>query len=201
MIFLSGHVCEELKCREGFGFIITPFMGNRIACGQVWAADTGCYAQPEEFSLEKYYRWLEQRDRFSCLFATAPDRLGDWPATLARSLPVVADLKRLGYRPAVVAQDGATAENFPWDACDAVFIGGTTEWKLQDAAVIGLLEEAGRRGKWRHMGRVNSWERAVVAKLRECDSIDGTLLAFGKDANLGILFEWMNGINRQLSLW
>jgi hypothetical protein len=107
----------------------------------------------------------------------------------------------LGYRAALVAQDGATPESVPWDSCEALFVGGTTKWKLGSPAVVALLDEARRRGKWVHLGRVNSYERTIIAALRKCDSIDGTFLAFGKEANLGDLVAWMDVVNRQQSFF
>ncbi|MDG4803681.1 hypothetical protein [Micromonospora sp. WMMD980] len=54
----------------------------------------------------------------------------------------------------------------PWHAIDALFIGGTTAWKLgPDAA--HLAGQARRRGLWVHMGRVNS-----LWRLRHATAID-----------------------------
>ena len=63
-----------------------------------------------------------------------------------------------------------------------LFIGGTDEFKLgPDAEAIG--REAKDRGKWLHMGRVNSIKRLRIAKRMGCDSVDGTYLSFGPDKN------------------
>lgn len=184
-----------------FGFMVTPRMCNLLPAAQVWAADTGCFQAPEEFRLDNYFRWLDRQHRDRCLFATCPDVVADWDATLERSLPVIPELRNLGYCPAIVAQDGAIPATVPWDDIDALFIGGSTEWKLQDPVVIDLLDEAGRRGKWKHLGRVNSGERVIIAALRGCDSVDGTYLTFGKDVNIGSLRSWMNLVNRQQSFF
>ena len=188
--------------RPGFGFMVTQRMGHILPPTQVWAADTGCFTESETpFSLSRYLRWLSRRPATLCLFATCPDVIGDWKATLKRSKGVPALLRRLRYKPALVAQDGATPDNVPWDDLDALFIGGTTEWKLQSPMVIELLKEAGRRGKWKHLGRVNSGERVILAAMRGCDSVDGTYLCFGKDINLGNLLGWMEIANRQQSFF
>lgn len=55
----------------------------------------------------------------------------------------------------------------------AVFIGGTTEFKL-GATARAITAEAKRRGKWVHMGRVNTAQRVRYAKQIGCDSFDGT---------------------------
>jgi hypothetical protein len=47
-----------------------------------------------------------------------------------------------------------------------------------------LGAETKRRGKWLHMGRVNSARRFAIAELMGCDSVDGTYLTYGPDTNL-----------------
>jgi hypothetical protein len=201
MIFLSGCVCEELMGRPEFGFMVTPRMGHILPATQVWAADTACYTEGDTFNLVRYLQWLERRPAASCLFATCPDVVGDWKATLERSWKVPIRLRMLGYKPAIVAQDGATPDTVPWDDIDALFIGGTTEWKMEDPVVIALLDEAGRRGKWKHLGRINSGDKMIIAATRGCDSVDGTFLTFGKDLNMGRLLGWMELVNRQQSFF
>jgi hypothetical protein len=63
----------------------------------------------------------------------------------------------------------------PWTNIDSVFIGGSTKWKLSNAAKDIALE-ARKQNKHVHMGRVNSIKRLSIA-LEYCDSIDGTSLA------------------------
>ncbi len=41
-----------------------------------------------------------------------------------------------------------------WHRLDALFVGGSTYFKLGPTAA-GLVREAKRRGLWTHMGRVN----------------------------------------------
>ena len=60
-----------------------------------------------------------------------------------------------------------------WPRIDALFIGGSTDWKL-GAATRALVREAKRRGLWVHMGRVNSLKRIAYTAEIGCDSIDGT---------------------------
>lgn len=77
----------------------------------------------------------------------------------------------------------------PWHTFDVLFIGGSTEWKLGPGA-RALVAEAKRRGKWVHMGRVNSGRRWSYAEHIGCDSVDGTFLAFGPDLNMRRLRGW-----------
>lgn len=71
----------------------------------------------------------------------------------------------------------------------AWLIGGSTSWKLS-AAAAGIVNEAKHRGKWVHMGRVNSRRRVLYAKSIGCDSVDGTVLRFDP-ARITKVLEWV----------
>jgi hypothetical protein len=195
MKYLSGCVRKELCDDPNFGFMMTPYMGNKLE-GQTWAADNGCFTHPDA-PVESYFSWLEgRRTEFSsCLFATAHDVVGDAVATLARSIPLLPRIRELGLRAALVGQDGLENLEIPWERFDALFIGGTTEWKLSDAA-RNISLRAKELGKWLHMGRVNSNKRIQIAKFDfDCDSVDGTYVAFGPSVNIPRLQKWMTDVN------
>ena len=173
------------------GMIATPKQGNRVPPGSWWIADNG--RGPGKAGVvkggcgkgwvgaERYAAWLgkytaEERER--CLFATAPDVVGDAAATLEMSRPWFAVIRELGYPVAYVLQDGQEDVPVPWDEIDAVFIGGSDAFKLGPVAAE-LAAEAKRRGLWVHMGRVNSRKRMVYAHSIGCDSADGTWLLAG----------------------
>lgn len=182
---------------------MTPMMGNRLPPDRVWAADTGCFAHPEKHDDAAYLRWLGAREVTRCLFATAPDVVGDAPATLSRSLPMLARIRRAHYPAALVAQDGLLAAATPWDAFDALFIGGTTAWKLGEAAA-DLIRAAKAHGKWVHVGRVNSEERVMHFRRMGAglvDSVDGTYVAFGPNRNAPRVASWMRRAAMQTTLW
>lgn len=64
------------------------------------------------------------------------------------------------------------------------------EWKL-GAGAAGLAGEARARGKWVHMGRVNTRGRLRHAHAIGCHSVDGTLLTRGARKNLPYLLTWL----------
>lgn len=152
-------------------------MRQRPPEGQPWAADNGRYSEPESYDDERYLTWLASMPLERCLFATAPDVVGDSVATLELSMPMLPRISALGVRAALVAQDGLLPEQVPWDQIGALFIGGTTAWKLSEASYL-LIREARLRLLWVHMGRVNSWRRFRAAWAAGCDSADGTVLRF-----------------------
>jgi len=198
MIYLTGHssaIVREFAWSWPIGLMAQPTNGYAAQVGDwpVWAADNGCYAQGDRFSLDRYLTWLGRLVpyRDTCFFAPAPDVVGDMAATLARSLPVLPEIRAKGFKAALVAQDGAERLDLPWETFDALFIGGTTAWK-ESEAIVGLVREAKAQGKWAHMGRVNSQDRLKRATMLGCDSVDGTYLAFGPDTNLPKLLRWLN---------
>lgn len=204
MIYLSGAPSQaqaHLSQSVGLGLMCTPLMGTRpalIAHYARWAADTGCYSQGASFQLDKYLAWLTKLQplRASCLFATAPDMVADARATWERSAPVLPLIRALGYKAALVAQDGLEDLSIEWGAFDALFTGGTTEWKLSEVA-YEIGREAKARGKWLHMGRVNSRRRLIAAAVSGYDSADGTAAAFGPDKYLRQFRAWLTELETQ----
>jgi hypothetical protein len=151
------------------GLIATPKQtGTGLSAGWIWAADNGCFNAKTYVGDLRWFSWLADNAPHAsrCLFATAPDVVGDHAATLARSLPWLPRIRSLGYPAAFVAQNGATVDNVPWDAFDVLFIGGDTEWKLGPDAQ-SLTFHAKGVGKRVHMGRVNLQPQTTTARLRD----------------------------------
>lgn len=183
---------EGLLTERKIGLMNTPKNGYTIQEGWVWAADNGCFGKGYPGD-QKWIAWLDSftpEQRSSCLFATAPDVVGDAKASLARSLPFLTRIRQLGYAPALVTQDGMTPDMVPWNDIDWLFIGGTNEHKLGPEAKA-LIDVAKQHGKRVHVGRVNSQRRFLAFAALNCDSADGTYLGFGPKANLPKLLGWL----------
>ena len=181
------------------GFIKTPAQGNRVPEGVTWCADNGCFS--DKWDEARWWRSLVTNAARAdhCLFAVAPDVVGDAAATLAKSAPWLPKIRDLGYPVAYVAQDGIEDTAVPWDSFDCLFIGGSTDFKLGPVA-RQYVAEAKARGKWVHMGRVNSERRWLYAQAIGCDSVDGTYLTFGPRTNLPALLAWGRNAH-QYPLW
>jgi hypothetical protein len=184
-----GKAVIEAMQRGDLGFIDTPAQGNVRPDGVAWCADNGAFS--DNFDEDKWWAFLERNAARadSCVFAVAPDVVGDAAATLERSLPWLPKIRALGYPAAFVAQDGLEDLEVPWDEFDVLFIGGSTAWKLGGHA-RHLVRDAKAQGKWVHMGRVNSERRWRYADAIGVDSCDGTFLTFGPDVNLPRLMAW-----------
>lgn len=175
------------------GYIDTPAQGNKRPADVKWCADNACFS--DRWDETKWWAFLvaNAHRATDCLFAVAPDVVADHEATLARSGPWLGRIRALGYPVAFVLQDGATSDTVPWDEFDVLFIGGSTEYKL-GAQARAMIAEAKARGKWVHMGRVNSERRYEYARAIGCDSADGTYLTFGPDVNLPKVLAWGRNI-------
>lgn len=201
MIYLSGHIHDSLYGVQSLGFMMTPHMGNRpnLEC-TLWGADTGCFKNPDSFVLSEYLSWLMEWPARTMMFATAPDRLADHKATLEVSLPVLEILRPLKIGAAFVAQNGAEPSTVPWREFDCLFLGGAIEngkeWK-ESRHAERLAREARSRGKWVHMGRVNSRRRIQIARDFGCGSVDGTYLKHGRDILRPNLEWWLKWANDQ----
>lgn len=180
--------------RGALGFIDTPAQRQKRPGVALWCADNGVFGKgfPGE---QAWFAWLQRqaakRDAALCLFAVAPDVVGDHEATLKRSRPWLQPIRELNIPAAFVAQDGMTVDGFDeWELFDVLFIGGTDAFKLGDEAVA-LIREAKTRGKRVHMGRVNSRKRMRYCVALDVDTSDGTLIANGPDKHLPSVLKWL----------
>lgn len=198
MLYMATMTGPALDAMDdgALGAILTPDTwprgyapADRVA-GWAWIADNACFNQGDNFDPDRWLAWLSTLPPTGCRFATAPDVVGDWPSTLDQAEFYLDRIRVAGFPAAIVLQDGATPGEVPWPEVDAVFVGGSTEWKLSDAA-RRICDEARWRGKWVHMGRVNSLERFKLAHSWRCHSVDGTYLIFGPDVNLPRLLSWI----------
>lgn len=165
--------------RTNLGVLSSPRRFYNNVKGWPWAADNDAFEAWDEERYEKMISTLPAIP--GCLFVTAPDVVGDAAETLKRFEEWRPRLEKTGLPIALVGQDGL--HDPPWEAFQAFFVGGTTEWKLGEEAAL-LIRESVRRKKWTHMGRVNSIKRIKYAKSLGCDSVDGSSANRFKDVKL-----------------
>jgi hypothetical protein len=80
------------------------------------------------------------------------------------------------------------------DACDCLFVAGSTAWKV-GAAAERLCRQARNAGKWVHMGRVNSFAKMERARSMGCLSADGTFMKYAPRHNLGRATCWLDKLD------
>jgi hypothetical protein len=163
--------------KQHLGRFTSPRAGNDLQLlvdsGMPWAADNDCFSGFNRNRFIKMLQRMSKLDLSNCKFVSAPDVVADAVATLARFKLWLPVMRYYGVPIALVLQNGMENMELPWDDIDAVFIGGSIAWKLSLEAA-GIVAEAKRRGKWVHMGRVNSAKRRLYAESIGCDSTDGT---------------------------
>lgn len=187
-----------------YGWLLTSqrSMTKQGLYGLKFAIDNECFTK--EFDPDKYRRLLKRimeiHGPIDCLFVTAPDVVGNALATWDRSKDWLREIRKIGLPCALVAQDGLESMRIQWEQFDAIFIGGSTEWKLSSAAAW-ISIRARQKGKWVHMGRVNSVYRA--SRLLEFpDSVDGTAWAKHPTKYAKLWQNWLNaGKPRQRNLF
>ncbi|CAL9502346.1 hypothetical protein [Streptomyces sp. enrichment culture] len=198
----SGPDVRAAMSARLLGCMTTPKQGNRVPDGADYFCDNGKFGN-HYVGDDKFFAWLKRTvDRYGrdrCLGAVAPDEPFDAAGTLALALPFLPRIRALGIPAAFAAQDGCEQLGVPWDAFDVLFIAGSTEWKVGPVAEA-LAREAKTRGKWVHMGRVNTLERLRIAEWFGCDSCDGTTLARGPDRNLPPLLRWLDDLHHTPTL-
>lgn len=162
-------------CEQELGYpveqLLTPltrYLPQRP--GEPFAIDNGAFAG---FDAKKYRSLLarEYPRRHLCRFVTAPDVVGDAAATLA--LFEVWEQELRDWPVALVLQDGQQDLAVPWTRIRAVFVGGSTAFKVGPHAAA-LVREAKQRGLWVHAGRVNTPRRWWYFMRLGADSADGT---------------------------
>ena len=222
MRYLTGCTNESIQdyallFSDELGILIQPGNSYHLKIQEfgAWAADNGCFAA--KWNEKAWWAWLvnvaalaaigddftceitgevHHTDlRETCLFAVAPDIVGKAAETLEKSSPWLERIRGLGLPVAFVAQDGAELDPealIPWGKFDVLFIGGSTEFKV-DPARGGLLAALARaRGIEVHMGRVNSAKRLALADSFGCSSADGTFIGFAPERNVDRMAGWFD---------
>lgn len=175
LLVTHGQPTMERFASPYLGRLIQPRHYSSIektaASGIPWAADNDCFQGLDHVAFSAMLDRI--KGLHGCLWVTCPDVVGDHTATVAQFYKWSHAIARRGLPIAFVLQDGCTSSEVPWRDIAAVFVGGSTEFKMSDTAAE-LVTEAKRRGKWAHMGRVNSLQRIRHAAAIGCDSVDGT---------------------------
>jgi hypothetical protein len=170
----------------------TPLTNYALA-GCVYGLDNGCFSG----QLPRAWRRLvKQAHEVRPLWITLPDVVGD----ARRTLELFEHFERevVGLPKALVLQDGIENLSIPWDRIDAVFVGGSTEFKYSATARAAAVA-ARMLGKWVHVGRVNTADR-VRFWMGLADSIDGSGIS-RYDHMLRNVVDEIQGVSRQSCLF
>lgn len=156
-------MCDRLKGLPGCLFVTVP---DVVRC-------TACHCTVDGFGGGSACRCIEQEGFIRYVY-------GDAALTARRFEAWAPGLERRGLPVGLVMQDGFGAPELrgwlerTWHRIDALFIGGSTEFKL-GAEAERWAKIGAAHGKWIHWGRVNSAKRIeYVTGTGACDSFDGS---------------------------
>lgn len=190
--------------RPDLGRLITPASWVRgpydrlLEDGKPWGADNGAFTGFDEPAFLSMLERLAPHAA-GALFVTAPDIVADAAGT-ALLFAEWGEQIRVRFPVAFVLQDGLEhAGDVPWSELDAVFVGGSTDYKL-GAAARAIVGEARRRGKWAHMGRVNSRRRFHYAASIGCQSFDGSSFSRFPTKKIPRMLRWFDERRAQPSI-
>lgn len=140
---------------------------------QMFSMDNGAFSKFESKGFLSMLSKHEPRKDL-CRFVAAPDVVGCARRTLECFRHWQPKLSK--WPVAFVCQDGQEDMDIPWENCTAVFIGGSTEWKMSHHAAA-IVKASNVIGKWCHIGRINTPGRLEYFEELGADSCDGTGLA------------------------
>ena len=140
-----------------------------------FAIDNGAFSRFDRAAFLALLKREAERKAL-CRFVAVPDVVGSARRTLECFHDWWTSTALQGWPLALVAQDGQEHLEIPWALCAAVFIGGSTTWKLSPHAAH-IIKAAKIFDKWVHVGRVNDPGRFEYFDALGADSIDGTGLA------------------------
>lgn len=173
---ISNHDLDEAEAELGAPCeqIFTPESRHQAKRpGGYFCIDNGAYSNWEPQSFMSLLQRELPRVKL-CRFVAVPDVVGSARRTLECFHQWKGDLSK--WPLAYVCQDGQQDSPIPWDEIEAIFIGGTTQFKLSEHAAQ-CIQAANIIGKWVHVGRVNTPARFEYFEKLGADSIDGTGLS------------------------
>lgn len=180
------------------GMLLTPRSVTRAAQahagGFVVGCDNDCFQGLEPVAWLRFLAKLVESGSRP-VFVACPDVVADAEETRRRFDVWAPVLRSLGLPVAYVLQDGLERWNwrlfFPWYEIDAVFVGGSTQFKEGEHAAA-LITEAKRHGKWVHVGRCSTERRIRRFVELGADSIDGAEVARQQDKFVPLILKWID---------
>ena len=164
------------------GMLNTPFSYKKPPFYMPYALDNGCFTKwdkKEFFFMLRKVSLLNKAPIFVCV----PDVVADAEATNKKWHKYH---HKINLPKAFVAQDGHEPQDVPKEAY-AIFIGGSTQWKLNNAHKFKGFSE------WLHIGRVNTENRLRWAEEIGADSVDGTGFFRGRGKQYFDFIEFFEG--------
>lgn len=193
------------KYRQHLGVLMTPQNWNRVCSLPLpWACDNAAFSKPDD---HKFWRlcmesWAMDR-HCPPEWVAVPDAVGNHSATLQMfgwwREYWQEELGCIPFPLAFVLQDGCTIDEIPWEHIRAVFVGGSTAFKLRQSEP--LVRAAQQRKKLVHIGRVNTLRRLRFAYDLGADTVDGTACSMYPDRYILQFLKYLRSLERSPALF
>lgn len=193
------------RYRQHLGVLRTPQNGNRLCSLPLpWAVDNAAFSDPDD---DKFWRlcidsWNMDR-HYLPMWVAVPDAVADHRATRRLFGDWTShwryEIGRIPFPLSFVLQDGCTVGEVPWDEIEAVFVGGSTRFKLCESET--LIRAAKHRGKLVHVGRVNTLRRLRFAHDLGADSVDGTAFSMFPDRYIERALKYLQRLEQSPTLF
>lgn len=176
IVMLDSNKLDDAQAELGCDVeqLLTPLTRfTRQRKDDRFAVDNGAFSK---FDAEGFLSLLKREEHAIelCRWVAVPDVVGSARRTLEVFDRWFGKVQK--WPLALVCQDGQENMPIPWDDVAAVFIGGSTDWKMSQHAAA-IIKAAKALGKWAHVGRVNTPGRFEYFETLGADSIDGSGLA------------------------
>lgn len=176
LVDTSPKQMSEQKSSLVSGQLITPLTSYKNWLGK-FGIDNGAFSG---FDRNAWFRLLKRHYEHydNCLFVAAPDVVGSHIRTieLFNYFKNLDELKLWSEKLCLVAQDGIESSSIDWSQFNAIFIGGTNDFKDSWRA-YDLCKAAVAMGKHVHVGRVNAFSRWEVYNNLGAHTCDGSGIA------------------------
>lgn len=190
---------------DRIGALLTPHTGNNPPVGMDWAADNACFGGLDVSAFLRFIAKLTE-SILKPLWVCCPDTVGDMSETLRQYSQWSPMLREIGLPVALVLQDGAellkNRARLPWifrNEIAAVFVGGSTDWKISEEAE-NLTRQAKDCGLKVHVGRVNTEQRIRrIARWGTVDTFDGSGFSRWGRERIPMAVRWIDSALREAS--
>jgi hypothetical protein len=154
------------------------------------AADNGCFGGLDSQSFVEMLNSFRE-EKVALDWVAVPDVVCDADKTFVLWGQWERIVRAFGFVPAMVIQDGATRADVDMFSPPAVFIGGSTDYKLGEEA-RKITKMVRSQGKPVHMGRVNTFARIKYAVDIGCTSCDGSGFSKWPDTRIPLGLRWID---------
>lgn len=203
-ILVNSHP-RKIRCYESpyLDLLVTPHqpfgIQHALDSEYRFAVDNGAFGA-KGFSWSLFWRLLERCQGSDPYFVAVPDVVADRALTLQQFAEYGPKIRQMGFKIALVTQDQMTVEDIELEAFDALFVGGSDRFKFsrQSYQICQTVKQA---GKLLHIGRVNSYQKLVLAQEWGADTVDGLNWSRFTEVKLAKGVRWLEYLHTQPRLF